>query len=134
MRFLMFLWKARYYATFNNLNALRRGLILFFVKLCIFFSLKLRKSSLLDVVLFLLLILLYFFILVNWFIVLLHLFLIPQIVHTAMSSRSLKQLNLYLIPFSTLRILLPVKIFVKANILLALFQRLSVKYIPHISF
>ena len=70
---------------------------------------NLNLCFLLDITLFVLLILLYFFVLVNWFVIILQMYLIPQIYHTAKSSRSLKNLNIYLLPFTAIRIIIPVR-------------------------
>jgi len=73
LKLLILIWRARYYDRYQNQEQIRKGLVLFYTKL--------------YAGLFIMLFLLYRFILYNSFILIMSLYLVPQIIHNAIRGQ-----------------------------------------------
>jgi hypothetical protein len=93
LKLLILIWRARYYDRYQTNEQIRRGLVIFYVKL--------------YAAMFTIIFLLYRFILSNAFIVVMSLYLVPQIVHNAMRGQRAEFNGKFLCLIVGTRIMLP---------------------------
>ena len=76
--------------------------------------------------------LIYYFILTNWWILIMHLFLVPQIIHNAIRGQNCGFNPYYLFLFIGVRIIIPVKHIIYGNIIImqAILPRMSLQSLP----